>query len=75
MKITTSKEFLGEIKKYQYLNDLSNEDIAQRRGVSRQTVSSFFIKQNPRLDNVLETIDAMDAELHIEIRKKEKDEK
>ena len=74
MKVTTSKEFLGEIKKFQYVNDLSYESIAQKRGVSRQTVSSFFTKQNPRLENILETINAMDAELHIEIRKKEKDE-
>ena len=75
MKVTTSKEFLGEIKKYQFINDLSNEEIAQKRGVSRQTVSSFFYKQNPRIENILETIDAMDAELYIEIRKKEKGEK
>lgn len=74
MKVTTTKEFLGEIKKYQYVNELSYEAIAQKRGVTRQTVGSFFTKKNPRLENILETIDAMDAELHIEIRKKVKDE-
>lgn len=74
MRITTTKELMAELKRFQFLTEKSNEEIAQKRGVSRQTVSSFFNRQNPRFENILETIDAMDGELHITIVKKKKGE-
>lgn len=73
MKIESSKELLGEIKKNMFINGYTNEDLAQKRNVTKQTISSFFKSNNPRFNSILETVDALDAELYIEI--KNKDEK
>ena len=77
MKISSGIELLAEIKRYMYLNGYTNETIAQNRKVSKQNVHSFFNSntKNPTINSVLETLNALDAELHIEIIKKDKDEK
>ena len=71
MVIKTSKELLGEIKKYMYMNGFNNESIAKKRHITKQSVSSFFKTENPRIDSILETIAAMNCELHIEIKNKD----
>lgn len=71
MIIKSSLELLGEIRKFMFLNKYNNETIASKRNVSAQSISNFFNSSNPNFNTILETIDALDSELYIEIRKKE----
>ena len=73
MKIDSTKELLGEIKKEMFMNGYTNVNLAQKRGVSRQTITSFFKSNNPRFNSILEILDAMNAELYIEIKKKDEE--
>ena len=74
MKIESGVELMAEIKKYMYVNSLDNTDIAAKRGITKQSVGKFFDSANPRFSSLLETIDAMGAELHLEIKKKKDEE-
>ena len=71
-KIETSKDFLAEIQKFKFVNSYNNEQIASKRNITKQSASAFFSAKNPTLNSILETIEAMDGELRIEITKKEK---
>lgn len=71
MVIKTGKELVAAIYNYMFMTDQKNMDvIAKKRNVTPQSVSSFFNRDNPTINSVLETLDALNAELHIEIKKK-----
>ena len=62
MQVTNSREMLGEIKKYMYTHDISQDELAQKMNKSKQSVSLIFKTANPTLDTLFQIIDALDIQ-------------
>lgn len=69
MVINSSKEIIGEIKKYMFVNNITNNDLAQKLNTSNQNINNMFRRSNPSLVTLLQVIDALDASMDIEIKK------
>ena len=61
------KEILGEIKKYMYIHDISQDEIADRLHISKQAMSSKFKEANPSLKSLFEIMDAIDVQMEYRI--------
>lgn len=70
MVVNSSKEIIGEIKKYMFINNISNNDLAQKMNTSNQNVNNIFRRSNPSLITLIEIINALDASFDFELKKK-----
>lgn len=65
------KELLGEIRKYMFIHDISQDDLAQTMHRSKQTVSNIFKNGNPTLETIFCMLDALGLELDYRFIEKE----
>ena len=73
MVCNTPKELLAEIKKYMDVNDIQVKELAVNMGKKQQSVSQYFNNGNPKLDNIFEICNALDASIDFSlIPKKDK---
>ena len=63
MKAINPREMLGEIKKYMFVNDISQDELALKMNKSKQSVSLIFKTANPTLDTLFSILKALDLEL------------
>lgn len=63
MICNTPQELLAEIKKYMYVNNIQDKDLAVRMGKSPQSVSQFFTNGNPKLSTVFQICKALNLEV------------
>ena len=71
MKVNNGRELMAEIKKYMYVNGYNLNTIAEQRDITKQAAGAFFRTENPRFNSIIETLNAIDADFYIEIKKKE----
>ena len=68
------RELLAEIKKYMYLHDISQDDLANKMNKSKQSVSLIFRTANPTLDTLFCVLQALDIELDYSFVAQEQEE-
>ena len=71
MIVNSSKEIIGEIKKYMFVNNITNNQLAQKLNTSNQNVNNIFRRSNPSLITLIQIIDALDASIEFDIKKKD----
>ena len=57
------KEMCGEIKKYMYIHDINQDDLANKIGISKQALSAKFKDGNPSLKSFFELMDALEVQM------------
>lgn len=57
------KEILGEIRKYMFIHDITQDDLAVLMNRSKQTISCLFKTANPTLETLFSVLDALNLEL------------
>lgn len=57
------REILGEIRKYMFIHDITQDDLAFLMNKSKQTISCLFKTANPTLENLFSVLDALNLEL------------
>ena len=71
MMINSNKEIIGEIKKYMFVNNITNNDLAKKLNTSNQNINNMFRRSNPSLVTLIQVIDALDASIEFEIKRKD----
>ena len=66
-----SKELLAEIKKYMDINEITIKELSINMGKSQQSVSQYFNHGNPKLDNVFEICNSLDAHIDFNLISKD----
>lgn len=57
------KEILGEIRKYMFIHDITQDDLAVLMHRSKQTISCLFKTANPTLETLFSVLNALNLEL------------
>lgn len=63
MTCNNPQELLAEIKKYMYMNNIQDKDLAVNMNKSPQSVSQFFTNGNPKLSTLFEICKALNLEI------------
>ena len=53
----------GEIKKYMYIHDINQDNLANKIGTSKQALSAKFKEGNPSLKSFFELMDALEVQM------------
>lgn len=67
MTCNNPQELLAEIKKYMYVNEIQDKDLAIRMKKSPQSVSQFFTNGNPKLSTLFEICNALNLKVDINL--------
>lgn len=67
------REVLGEIKKYMFINDISQDELARKMNKSKQSVSIIFKTGNPTLETLFCMLDALNLELEYSFEEKKEE--
>ena len=71
MYVSNAREVLGEIKKYMFIHDISQDELAFKMHKSKQSISIIFKTANPTLDTLFVLLDALDLEMDCALSEKE----
>ena len=63
MVCNTPQELLAEIKRYMYINNIQDKDLAVQMKKSPQSVSQFFKNGNPNLSTLFDICQALNLEV------------
>lgn len=67
MICNSPQELLAEIKKYMYVNNIQDKDLAIRMKKSPQSVSQFFTNGNPKLSTLFQMCQALNLEIDFQL--------
>lgn len=67
MTYNNPQQLLSEIKRYMYINNIQDKDLAVRMGKSPQSISQYFTNGNPTLSTLFDICKALnlDVDFHL----------
>ena len=71
MVCNNPQELLAEIKKYMFVNDIQDKDLAIRMKKSPQSISQIFSVGNPKLSTLFEICDALNLSIDFSLLMKD----
>lgn len=73
MICNSPQELLAEIRRYMYVNNIQDKELAVMMGKSPQSVSQFFSTGNPKLSTLFDMCKALNLDIDIHFIDKNSD--